>query len=92
MVTAIVLLNTTREAVNDVAERLVDMPGISEVHSVAGRYDLVVVIRVPNNEALADIVTDQIRRIDGITSSETLIGFRVFSRHDLEHLFSVGLD
>lgn len=92
MVTAIVLLNTTRDAVNDVAERLVDLNGVSEVHSVAGRYDLIVIIRVPTNEALADIVTDRIRQIEGITSSETLIGFRVYSRHDLEHLFSVGLD
>lgn len=92
MVTAIVLLKTTRDAVNDVAEKLVDMKGVSEVHSVAGRHDLVVIIRVPTNEALADLVTDRIRQVDGITASETLIGFRVFSRHDLEHLFSVGLD
>ena len=92
MVTSIVLLKTSRDAVNEVAERLVDMKGISEVHSVAGRYDLVVVIRVPDNQALADIVTDRIRSIDGIESSETLIGFRVYSKHDLEHLFSVGLE
>ncbi len=92
MVTAIVLLKTSRDAVNEVAEKLVDMKGISEVHSVAGRYDLVVVIRVPDNQALADIVTDRIRSIDGIESSETLIGFRVYSKHDLEHLFSVGLE
>ncbi len=92
MVTAIVLLKTSRDAVNEVAERLVDMKGVSEVHSVAGRYDLVVVIRVPDNQALADIVTDRIRSIDGIESSETLIGFRVYSKHDLEHLFSVGLE
>ena len=92
MVTAIVLLKTSRDAVKDVAEKLVDMKGISEVHSVAGRYDLVVVIRVPDNQALADIVTDGIRGLDGIESSETLIGFRVYSKHDLEHLFSVGLE
>ncbi len=92
MVTAIVLLQTARAAVNDVAEQLVDMKGVSEVHSVAGRYDLVAIIRVPSNEALADLVTDRIRQIDGITASETLIGFRVFSTYDLEHLFSVGLD
>lgn len=92
MVTAIVLLNTARDAVNDVAENLVDMDGVSEVHSVAGRYDLVAVIRVPNNEALAELVTDRIRQVKGIVSSETLIGFRVYSRHDLEHLFAIGLD
>lgn len=92
MVNAIVLINTARGAVNDVAERLVDLDGVSEVHSVAGRYDLAVIIRVEDNEALAALVTDHIRQIDGIADSETLIGFRVYSRYDLEHLFSVGLD
>lgn len=92
MVNAIVLLSTARDAVNDVAESLVDMDGVSEVHSVAGRYDLVAIIRVPTNEALADLVTDRIRQIQGIVSSETLIGFRVYSRHDLEHLFAIGLE
>jgi DNA-binding Lrp family transcriptional regulator len=92
MVNAIVLINTARGLVNAVAEHLVDLDGVSEVHSVAGRYDLAVIIRVRDNEALATLVTDHIRKVDGITASETLIGFRVYSRHDLEHLFSVGLD
>lgn len=92
MVTAIVLLNTARGRVNDVAEELVDLDGVSEVHSVAGRYDLAVILRVATNEALADLVTDRIRQVQGIERSETLIGFRVHSRHDLEHLFSIGLE
>ena len=92
MITALVLLNVARGRVNDVAEKLVDMEGISEVHSVAGRYDLVAILRVRTNEQLADLVTDHIRRIEGIEQSETLIGFKVYSRHDLEHLLSVGLE
>jgi DNA-binding Lrp family transcriptional regulator len=92
MVTAIVLLNTEREKVNDVADALVPLNGVSEVHSVAGRYDLVAILRVANNDALAELVTEKIRQIDGITDSETLIGFRVYSTHDLERLFSIGMD
>lgn len=92
MVTAIVLLNTARDKVNDVADELVNLNGVSEVHSVAGRYDLVAILRVKNNDALATLVTEQIRHIQGITDSETLIGFRVHSTHDLERLFSVGMD
>lgn len=92
MTTAIVLLHTARDQVNDVAEALVDLDGVGEVHSVAGRYDLVAILRVAENEALARLVTDHIRQIEGITESETLIGFRVYSSHDLERLFSVGMD
>jgi DNA-binding Lrp family transcriptional regulator len=92
MVTAIVLLNTARDKVNAVADDLVMLNGVGEVHSVAGRYDLVAILRVANNDALADLVTEKIRQIEGITDSETLIGFRVYSKHDLERLFSIGMD
>ena len=90
MVTALVLLNVARDKVNEVAEKITDMEGVSEVYSVAGRYDLAVVIRVKDNEQLADVVTKGIRKVDGIEKSETLIAFRVYSRHDLESMFSIG--
>ena len=92
MVTAIVLLNTERDKVNDVADALATLSGTSEVHSVAGRYDLVAILRVHDNAALAELVTEKIRHLEGITDSETLIGFRVYSDHDLERLFSIGMD
>lgn len=91
MVTAIVLINTERGAVNDVADELAGLDGVSEVHSVAGRVDLVAILRVSENEDLADLVTSKIRHIEGITDSETLIGFRVHSSHDLEQMFSIGM-
>lgn len=91
MVTAFVLLNVARGKVNEVAERLIEFEGVSEVHSVAGQYDLVAVLRVRSNEALANLVTESIRQIEGITRSETMIGFRVFSPHDLERMFSLGM-
>ncbi len=87
MVTAFVLLNVERGRINAVAETLGDVPGIAEVYSVAGRYDLVAVLRVKTNEALADLVTKSIRDVAGITQTETLIAFRAYSRHDLEAMF-----
>ncbi len=90
MVTALVLLNVARDRVNEVAEEITDMEGVTEVYSLAGRYDLAVVIRVKDNERLADVVTKGIRKVDGIEKSETLIAFRVYSRHDLESMFSIG--
>ena len=92
MVNAIVLLTVARDKTNAVAGQLADMKGISEVYSVAGRYDLAAIIRVSNNDDLAQVVTEQIRKVDGITSSETLISFRVYSRHDLDRMFSIGME
>ena len=90
MVTALVLLSVEREKTNSVAERITAIKGVTEVYSVAGRYDLAVIIRVKENEDLATVVTDQIRGIEGIERSETLIAFRVYSRYDLEMAFSLG--
>ena len=92
MVHAIVLLDVERDKINTIAERLVDMKGISEVYSVAGRYDLAVIVRVKNNDELAEAVTSQMLKLEGITKSETLISFRVHSKYELDRIFSVGMD
>ena len=92
MVNAVVLLNTERGKINDVAQSLAEMEGISEVFSVGGRFDLVAIIRVQTNDAMAELVTNKMLFVEGITDSETLLAFRVFSQHDLERMFSVGLD
>jgi DNA-binding Lrp family transcriptional regulator len=90
MVSAIVLLSVEREGINEVAERLAGLDGVSEVYSVAGRYDLVAILRVSTNEQLADLVTGQMLKLDGIRDTETLIAFRAYSRHDLEAAFTLG--
>jgi DNA-binding Lrp family transcriptional regulator len=91
MVTALVLLKVARDKVNNIAETLADMEGITEVYSVAGRYDLTVIIRVKDNDQLAELVTNHMLKVEGILKSETLVAFRVHSRHDLESMFSIGL-
>jgi len=91
MVTAIVLINVEHGKVGNLAEALAQIRGISEVYSVAGRYDLVALIRVETNEQLAELVTNHIATRVEITQTETLISFRTHSRHDLESMFSIGL-
>jgi DNA-binding Lrp family transcriptional regulator len=90
MVTALVMINTQRDAINQVAESLVELTGVTEVFSVAGKYDLIAMIRVKDNEALADLVTQRILLVEGIERSETLLAFKVFSKFDLETIFSTG--
>ena len=92
MLTAFVLLKVEADQVNDVAEALAALDGVAEVHSVAGRWDLVTVIRVKTNDQLAELVTERIRGVRGITASETLIGFKHVSRHDLERMFAIGME
>jgi DNA-binding Lrp family transcriptional regulator len=92
MVNAVILLKVERNKINEIAEKISSEKGVSEVYSVGGRFDLVSVIRVNNNEKLAELVTEKLLNIDGIISSETLIAFKVHSRHDLEKMFAIGLE
>ena len=63
-----------------------------EAFSVAGRYDLVLVLRTKTNEQIADLVTSRIRETPYITRTETLMAFKAFSRDDLSAMFSIGGD
>jgi len=90
MVTAIVLLNIERQQIKLISQKLVDMQEVSEVYSVAGKYDLVAIVRVKNNQQIAETITQKFGELNGIIATETLIAFNTFSRYDLEHMFSIG--
>lgn len=91
MVTSIILMNVERTKINEVAELLKALPGISEVYSVSGNYDLVAIVRVATNDELADLVTKKMHSFEAIEKTETMLAFRAYSRHDLEAMFAVGM-
>jgi DNA-binding Lrp family transcriptional regulator len=91
MVTAIVLMQVERKEINQVAEVLAETSGITEVYSVSGKYDLVAIVRVKNNDDLADLVTRKILQIEAISKTETMLAFKAYSKHDLEAMFNLGM-
>ena len=88
MVTFIILLNVRSNRITEIAEQLADMKEISEVYSVTGLYDLVVMVRSKTNDDVAELVTNQIGKIEGIEETDTMLAFKTFSKHDLESMFS----
>jgi DNA-binding Lrp family transcriptional regulator len=92
MVTAVVLIRSETDQVSELASTLAELEGVSEVFSVAGQYDLVALVRVRENEDLARVISEKMRKLPGIRSSETLIAFKVYSKQDIEAAFSLGLD
>ena len=92
MVSAVVLLSVEHDWINEVAQTLAGMDGVGDVYSVAGRYDLVAVLRVKTNDELAELVTAKMLKVPHIRQAETLIAFRVFSRKDVDAGFSLGND
>ena len=89
MVTFIILLNVKSNRITEIAEQLADMPEISEVYSVTGNYDLVVIVRTRSNDDVAELVTNRLGPIEGIEQTDTMLAFKTFSKHDLESMFSI---
>lgn len=92
MITAIVLLQTERGQTEQAADALLAIPAVSEVYSVTGEWDLVALVRVRQYEQMAEVVPGRVSRVPGILRTQTMMAFQHFSRHDLERLWSIGMD
>ena len=82
MPTAIVLLKTDRKRVTGIAENLLEISDVSEVYSVSGRHDLLVVIKSDDLDRIESVITDQVIKTEGILDSETLFAFRSYEKRE----------
>ena len=92
MLHAFVLVHAQPNRVAGLAEELVALEGVAEVYSVTGPADLVAIIRVQEQDQLADVVTRHLALLDGITGTETMVAFQAFSKHDLDAMWSLGTE
>ena len=90
MTHAIVLIEAERGAMGDLGGALADVEGVAEAWSVTGEWDFVAMLRVRSAEEIAEVVTGRMAKLPGIRRTSTMVAFEVFSRHDLEALFSIG--
>ncbi len=91
-VTAMVMIKAQPSRSAVLAAEIAEVKGVSEVFSVAGRFDLVAIVRAQRNEDLADIVSGSIHSLPGIVESETLIAFRVYTRRELTEGTALFMD
>jgi DNA-binding Lrp family transcriptional regulator len=90
VITAIVQIRCSRDLVPQTAEAIAELPGISEVYSVSGDFDLVAILKVKTFEDIAAVVTEQMVKVPGIVRTNTISAFRVYSRTDKEAGFTLG--
>lgn len=90
MITAIVLIDCASDRIPEVAEALANLPGISEVYSVAGGVDLIAMVRVREFDDIAEVIAGGISKVPGVLNTDTHIAFRAYSRHDLDEAFAIG--
>ena len=92
MVSAVVLINVQRGQVNETAQSLLEIEGVAEVYSVTGEYDLVALLRLHKYEDLADVVTNHMVQLSGITKTNTLMAFQCYSKADLQQAWDIGVE
>lgn len=90
MLTGFVLISAEPSKIATLSQELAALEGVPEVYSVTGEWDLVAIVRVRDHEQLADVVTIEIAKLEGIRRTETMVAFRAYSRHDLDAAFSLG--
>ena len=84
MVTGIALVTVERKMLRQATEALLQIPGVTEVYTVAGEYDLVVMIRVSTNAELSDVVANKMTHdIPGILHTRTMISLQADAKVDL---------
>jgi DNA-binding Lrp family transcriptional regulator len=88
--TAIVLIEAERDALTSLGGTLAGLEGVAEAYSVTGEWDFVAIVRVPRHEQLAEVITGQLVKLPGVSRTQTMVAFEVFSEHDLEAMFSIG--
>ncbi|HEY2437140.1 MAG TPA: Lrp/AsnC ligand binding domain-containing protein [Solirubrobacteraceae bacterium] len=92
MLTAFILVKSTRDGLSRLGADLADVEGIAEVYTVTGEWDFIAIARVREHDDLAKIVTTHLTRLDGIERTQTMVAFQQFSAHDLEAMFGLGLE
>jgi DNA-binding Lrp family transcriptional regulator len=78
MKVAFVLVRCQLGKVEQVANAIMEIEGVSEVHSITGPWDLLVKLYAPDYDAFGDIIPDRLQGVSGIRDTETLLAFRAF--------------
>src|ERR1700732_3549143 len=78
MLTAVILIKASREGLRALGPQLADVDGVAEVYTVTGEWDFVAIIRVREHDELAQVVTLELAKLDGIERTQTMVAFQQF--------------
>jgi DNA-binding Lrp family transcriptional regulator len=92
VITTIVLIKAEPRFIAQAATRIAGIEGVHEVYSVSGEWDLVSIVRVPEYDRIADVVTHGIAGVEGVLRTQTLTAFRAYSKKDLEQAWDIGVE
>jgi DNA-binding Lrp family transcriptional regulator len=73
MTSAFLFINAELLFIEDVINKLKEVPEIADVYKVQGIYDIIARVNSDTEEKLKELVSERIRRIDRITGTVTVI-------------------
>jgi len=78
MKAAFVLVKCEPGKLEQVANQLMEIDGVSEVHSVTGPWDLLVKLYAEDYDGFGELIPGRLQRTPGVKDTETLLAFRAF--------------
>jgi DNA-binding Lrp family transcriptional regulator len=69
------MLTIEQNAWRTVAQRLTEIPYVERFALVGGDFDVLVLTRTPDNNALREVVLERIQEVPGVRSSRTWLVF-----------------
>ena len=73
MTSAFLFINAELLFIEDVINKLKEVPEIVDIYKVQGIYDIIARVNSDTEEKLKELVSEHIRRIDRITGTVTVI-------------------
>jgi DNA-binding Lrp family transcriptional regulator len=90
VITTIVLCRVEPSQIPKAARVLAGIDGVAEVYSVSGDWDLIAIVRVPEFEQIARVVTESFPTVPGLQRTQTLTAFRAYSKKDTQQAWDIG--
>jgi DNA-binding Lrp family transcriptional regulator len=78
MKAAFVLVKCELGRLESVANAIMEIEGVSEVHSVTGEHDLLVKLYAATYDDFGDLIPDRLQKVDGVKETVTMLAFRAF--------------
>ncbi|MEM2837315.1 MAG: Lrp/AsnC ligand binding domain-containing protein [Acidilobaceae archaeon] len=70
---AIVMVNVDIGKEDEVFNKLLELPEVMEIYMVYGVHDIIVILRAQDMDTMRSVITQKIRKINGVKSTVTSI-------------------
>ncbi len=77
------MINVEPAQISAVAQKIANLPNVSEVYSITGDHDILAIIKLQDYDTLDQAIPEALAKIPGITRTRTVLAFRRFGGKDM---------